>query len=281
VVTTSPQVAVCSLTSRELVAPLSRLPGVALVGTLFTANLGIEQLIRTLAQCPSVRALLVCGRDSVRFRAGQSLVALFRHGISPDGTIRGAAGYLPMLRSITSDEIDRMRSRIEVVDACGIRDVSALRGLVDTLTARPPAGPPHQPGPVPAAAAPAFRRLRPGGRRRRLQDALDGFVVITVDHAGHRIMLRHYGSDLVPRHEMSGARAESMLLGLLRAGVINDLSHAGYLGGELAKAETALRLDLRYEQDLPLRRPGAAAGGWLPGAVAVPDQTAGPTADLR
>jgi transposase len=32
-----------------------------------------------------------------------------------------------------------------------------------------------------------------------------------------------------------------------------ELSHAGYLGAELAKAEAALRLDLRYEQDQPLR----------------------------
>jgi hypothetical protein len=29
---------------------------------------------------------------------------------------------------------------------------------------------------------------------------------------------------------------------------------AAYLGGELAKAEAALRLGLRYEQDQPLRR---------------------------
>jgi hypothetical protein len=44
-----------------------------------------------------------------------------------------------------------------------------------------------------------------------------------------------------------------MLLGLLREGLITQLSHAGYLGEELAKAEAALRFDLRYDQDRPLR----------------------------
>ena len=44
-----------------------------------------------------------------------------------------------------------------------------------------------------------------------------------------------------------------MLLGFIREGLVSELTHAGYLGAELAKAETALRLGLHYEQDRPLR----------------------------
>jgi len=44
-----------------------------------------------------------------------------------------------------------------------------------------------------------------------------------------------------------------MLLGLLRDGLVTQLSHAGYLGEELAKAQTALQFNLRYDQDRPLR----------------------------
>ena len=43
-----------------------------------------------------------------------------------------------------------------------------------------------------------------------------------------------------------------MLLGLLRDGLVTQLSHAGYLGEELAKAQTALQFGLRYDQDRPL-----------------------------
>jgi tetrahydromethanopterin S-methyltransferase subunit A len=43
-------------------------------------------------------------------------------------------------------------------------------------------------------------------------------------------------------------------LGLLRERLISKLSHAAYLGSELTKAESALRLGLRYEQDKPLSR---------------------------
>ena len=44
-----------------------------------------------------------------------------------------------------------------------------------------------------------------------------------------------------------------MLLGLLRDGLVTQLSHAGYLGEELAKARTALQFGLRYDQDRLLR----------------------------
>jgi len=38
-------VAVCALTSDELLAPLAGIPGVAIVGEVQTANLGIEHII--------------------------------------------------------------------------------------------------------------------------------------------------------------------------------------------------------------------------------------------
>ncbi|GAA3009842.1 DUF4346 domain-containing protein [Streptomyces fulvorobeus] len=256
------EVAVCSLSSRELVEPLSRLPGVALAGTLMTANLGIEELVRTLARRPAIRGLVVCGRDSPRFLAGQSLLALFRNGVDPElRRIVGAAGHLPLLRSVPLHEVERLRSRLEVVDARGEGDPLALGEIVRQLWGRIRAAPP----PAPSGRASAdgahgpelgFRRLRAGGRRVGLSQVLEGFVVISLDRRARRIVLRHYDNVLTPRHEMTGVRAESMLLGLLQAGVITDASHAGYLGGELTKAETALRLGLPYVQDIPLRAPG-------------------------
>ncbi|WP_380284984.1 hypothetical protein [Kitasatospora purpeofusca] len=261
------RIAVCSLSSRELLEPLSALPDVAIAGTLMTANLGIEQLVRTIAHRPSIRGLVVCGRDSPRFLAGQSLVALFREGLDAERRrIRGAAGYLPVLRTVALREVEQVRARVELVDARGECDPAVLRRVVAELSARTAAAPdrPGSPGWSGAAAGgeegrrPVFRRLRPGGRRVGISRSLDGFVVIGLDRAAHRIVLRHYDNDLTPRHEMTGVRAESMLLGLLSAGVVAEPSHAGYLGGELAKAETALRLGLPYVQDLPLRAPGRA-----------------------
>ncbi|MEU3752584.1 phosphopantetheine-binding protein [Streptomyces olivoreticuli] len=274
--TAAARVAVCTLSSRELVEPLARLPGVAVAGTLMTANLGIEQVIGALRCDRTVRGLLVCGRDSPRFLAGQSLVALFRNGLRPDdGHIQGAVGYLPVLRSVTGREVEEVRARVELVDARDERDVEALRAEVAALLVRVRRTPARltrdrgvgqqrftRPdiGDQQRFPGPDFGRLHPVGRRRPLDEGIGGFVLIRVDRERRRIVLRHYTSDVMPRHEMWGTRGESMLLGLLEAGVIEDPAHAGYLGAELAKAETALRLGLHYEQDLPLRPPGRPPG---------------------
>lgn len=77
--------------------------------------------------------------------------------------------------------------------------------------------------------------------------------MISLDGHANEIVLRHYLPDNTPAHEMRGHSAEAMLLGLLRENLISQMSHAGYLGGELAKAEAALRLGLIYEQDQRLR----------------------------
>jgi len=67
-----------------------------------------------------------------------------------------------------------------------------------------------------------------------------------------------------------------MLLGLLRDGLVTQLSHAGYLGEELAKAQTALQFGLRYDQDRPLRpretppQPPSEGAQALPGPPKIP-----------
>ncbi len=64
--------------------------------------------------------------------------------------------------------------------------------------------------------------------------------------------MRHYHADHTPAYIMRGRTAEPILLGLLREGLISQLSHAGYLGVETTKAEMALKMGKPYEQDKPL-----------------------------
>jgi tetrahydromethanopterin S-methyltransferase subunit A len=77
--------------------------------------------------------------------------------------------------------------------------------------------------------------------------------VITIDRAKNDIVARHYTPAAQPIHIMRGRSAEGMALALIREKVITQMTHAAYIGGELAKAEAALRTGLDYEQDRPLR----------------------------
>lgn len=254
-------VAVCALTSDELLAPLASFPGVAIAGSVQTANQGIERIILNVTANPAIRFLLVCGKESRLFRQGQSLSALMENGVDEARRIIGAQGYEPILRIITPQQIAAFCRQVELVDWIGERDLETLRARISSLAARSPGrfeGAFQEDGaPVTAASLQAsFAPIKPGGQREPLIYDPKGYFVITLDRSMGQIILRHYLPDHTPAHEMRGRTTESMLLGLIREGLVSQLSHAGYLGGELAKAEAALRLGtrVRYEQDRPLRR---------------------------
>src|SRR5256884_1406310 len=262
-------VAVCALTSERLIDPLAVLPGVAIAGMVYTANLGIARIILNITTNPSIRFLLLCGKDSALFQPGQSLVALAEQGVDDAKRIIGSAGYDPVLPTITPEQIDQFRKQVEVLDWTGEEDLQTLEERVKSLSARNP-GPfkTEKPPTSRIVAGERFTSIRPGGQREPLLYDPKGYFVISIDPEQKEIILRHYLPDHTPAHEMRGRGATSMLLGLLRDGLITQLSHAGYLGEELAKAQTALQFGLRYDQDRPLTlRESPAAATTLPQVI--------------
>jgi tetrahydromethanopterin S-methyltransferase subunit A len=250
-------VAVCALTDARLMREAVGLPGVAIAGCVATANLGIEKIIRNVTANPAIRFVVVCGPDSPLFHPGQTLVALANAGVDDERRVRDAEGYLPVLRGVSRERIERFRRQVELVDRIGEDDIADLSECLSDLVGRNPGRYTDASGVEPVGNEPErFVTIKPGGRSR---DPLGydpaGYFVITLDRPDGRIVLRHYRSDNTPAHQMQGHSTEPMLAGLLRDGLITQLGHAGYLGAELAKAETALRLDLPYDQDRPLRNP--------------------------
>ena len=79
-----------------------------------------------------------------------------------------------------------------------------------------------------------FNELKPGGKRVPLDYDQKGFFVITVENNKREITVKHYFKNNQP-------------------GLVSQMSHAGYLGAELTKAETALKLNLKYVQDQSLK----------------------------
>src|SRR5438132_4240218 len=247
-------VAICALTSERLMGPLAGLPGVAIAGMVYTANLGIARIILNITTNPSIRFLLICGKDSALFQPGQSLVALAEQGVDDAKRIIGSAGYDPVLPTITPDQIDQFRKQVEVLDWTGEEDLQTLEERVKSLSARNPGTfKTDKTLTSTSAAGEGFTSIRPGGQREPLLYDPKGYFVISIDSEQKEIILRHYLPNHTPAHEMRGRGATSMLLGLLRDGLVTQLSHAGYLGEELAKAQTALQFGLRYDQDRPLR----------------------------
>ncbi|MFK3979428.1 hypothetical protein ACI2K4_03495 [Micromonospora sp. NPDC050397] len=246
-------VAVCTLTSVALAARLESASRVAIAASMATANLGIEQLVIGALSTPYLRHLVVCGSDSPLFRQGQSLLALAANGCDRDGTIIGAVGYRARVAGLRPTVVGEFRRRITVHDLIGTDDPATLVGRIGRL---PRLRAIALPDGLEAELAASGSRLRQvTGMRPRVPIAAagEGFFVIDVDHSTRRIRVRHYRDDLASGHEMTGRSAEALLLRILGLGLVRENTHAGYLGAELTKAETAARLGLSYHQDRPLR----------------------------
>src|SRR5712664_4869903 len=243
-------VAVCALTSERLIAPLVAVPGVAIAGMVYTANLGITRIIVNITSNPAIRFLLICGKDSALFKPRQSLVALSEKGVDDKRRIIDAAGYDPVLPSIESEQVAQFRKQVEILDWTDEEDLQVLQERVKSLSERNPGvfATGQKEGET-RRKQEEFVSIRPGGQREPLLYDPKGYFVITIEPEQKEILLRHYLADHTPAHEMWGRGATSMLLGLLRDGLVTQLSHAGYLGEELAKAQIALQLGLRYDQD--------------------------------
>jgi tetrahydromethanopterin S-methyltransferase subunit A len=279
-------VAVCALTAERLITPLVALPGVAIAGMVYTANLGITRIIVNITSNPAIRFLLICGKDSALFKPGQSLVSLSEKGVDENKRIIDAVGYEPVLPSIDPEQVTQFRKQVEVLDWTGEEDLQVLQERVKSLADRNPGifVTEQKAGDIPKQQE-EFVSIRPGGQREPLIYDPKGYFVITIGPEQKEILLRHYLPDHTLAHEMRGRGATSMLLGLLRDGLVTQLSHAGYLGEELAKAQTALQFGLRYDQDRPLRPRESplppAPEGAMAGTSAPPKVKAVPVVTLK
>ena len=97
-----------------------------------------------------------------------------------------------------------------------------------------------------------------------------GFFYIYVDKKSGKITVEHYenvekihgmrdGDEIKLivsgkiKHKLSDQHAEHLYKKILEKNLVSRLDHAAYLGSELAKAELAIKNNLEYEQDKPLK----------------------------
>ncbi|MFI5341975.1 MAG: DUF4346 domain-containing protein [Candidatus Methylomirabilales bacterium] len=248
-------VAVCTLTDESLMAALAEQaePGLAIVGTLHTENLGIERLIQNVLANPNIRFLVVCGADSrqaIGHLPGQSLVALARSGIDERSRIVGAAGKRPVLRNLSREAIEHFRRTVEVADLVGQDDISHILEAARGRAAR-------SPGVAPVFAESTVVTPTQGYFPDRMVSDPAGYFVIHVDPSRHLLSLEHYSNDGVLDAVIEGRAAPELYIPAVDKGLVSRLDHAAYLGRELARAQQALRSGEPFVQDAAPEAPAA------------------------
>lgn len=251
-------VAVCTLNDEALAERIARsdLPGLAIVGTLHTENLGIERLASNVLANPTIRFVIVCGPDSRRqigHLPGQSLVALAREGVDCNGRIAGAKGKRPVLRNLEPAAVDHFRHTVEVLDLVGVAELDTISAALRDCVERDPG---------PAAAFAPSGTLEPiiGSVPERMTSDPKGYFVVYVDRARKLLSLEHYRNNGVLTTIIEGRTAAEAYLPAVERALVSRLDHAAYLGRELARAEHALSSGENYIQDAAPERCGLECG---------------------
>src|SRR5579871_6014535 len=87
-------VAICTLASSDLVDQIGRREEIAIVGRLYTLNLGLEKLVWNVVANPTIRFLILCGEDTAS-RISQGIINLHTQGYDADHRIPDVQGYQP------------------------------------------------------------------------------------------------------------------------------------------------------------------------------------------
>jgi len=224
--------------------------GVCLVGKLETENIGIEKIIKNTITNPNIRVLLICGTESEGHYSGKTLLALIEHGVDENLRIIEAPGKKPVLINTSPAEIKAFRRQLQTVDLIGCEDLGEITAKIKEIASNLPATPLK----MACAALPmaiAATELVQAKETKPEEIKLDraGYFVILPNPENSVIVVEHYSYQNKLLRIIEGRTARDIYLTLIEKGWVSDLTHAAYLGKELARAELSLQTGLKYVQD--------------------------------
>ncbi len=239
-------VAVCTMSSVDIRLPMGR---IAISGKCVTENLGVEKIVRNVVSNPSIRYIIVAGRESMGHFVDNALESLVRNGTDEEGRIIGAKGGIPVLKNAGKDEIERFRKQVEIINMAGETDAGKIMEKVDEYYGR---------APQPFSGSEVSRREPesldvPAHPISEWSQDPKGYFTIQVNQDRHEIAVEHHDNSGKILGTFKGRSAEDIYHYIInRMNLISRLDHAAYLGRELGKAETALFSKAEYEQDTGL-----------------------------
>jgi len=247
-------VAVSTLASVELAEALAsiRPKELCIVGKTETENIGIEKVIKNTITNPTIRFLLLAGKDPKGHQPGRTFLALSKNGVDENGRVIGSPGKRPILRNVTREEVEAFRKQVRVVDLIGCEDVKTIIEKLKELSQGP--GPSCAPGEcveeteaVRISTVPIVHAEEP----THVEMDKAGYFVIIPQRERGIITVEHYSYDNRLLRIIEGDNARSLYWTIIKNGWVTQLSHAAYLGRELERAELSLKYGFKYIQDGP------------------------------
>lgn len=282
VLNSSAPVGVSTLASVKLEAKLAKLnpEGLCMVGKTETENIGIDKIVKNVVSNPAISFLILAGKDTAGHQAGKSLQALLKNGVDKNMRIIGSKGRRPILKNVTRSEINKFRKQIAIEDMIGsentrsiakkIRDLNRIAPKPKKSTGCGCGGstcvPVSQPAAIPisfgsssksvklksapkasTAKVPVVKAKKQSKYTIKLDKA--GYFVIIISKKKNNILVEHYSYDNKLLRKIEGNNSRNIYFTIINNKWVSELSHAAYLGKELARAEMSIKKGFKFIQD--------------------------------
>jgi tetrahydromethanopterin S-methyltransferase subunit A len=148
---------------------------------------------------------------------------------------------------VSAEEIRAFRAQVQVIDIIGQVSLEAIVDRIEAL-AQSKAGSCGCSGctPTTISITPTIMAVEPD--RTVKLDRAGYFVIVPLADRGS-INVEHYDYDHTLLRVIEGRSAQTLYKMIVDKGWVTELSHAAYLGRELARAELSLEYGFKFIQD--------------------------------
>ena len=270
----SAPVAVTTLADLQLEEKISKLKpeGLNIVGKTETENIGIDKLVKNIITNPSIRYLILAGKEAPGHRSGLTIMALWSNGVDSNMRVIGSPGRRPVLKNLKRSDVRAFQSQIEIEDLKGsanvrkiISKIKSLARKAESLSATSGCG--CSDGVChPEQAKPVLMPLTFGSpdsikkknnqslkikaeRPKSIKMDRSGYFVIMPSRKKKAILVEHYSYDNKLLRTIEGRNSRDIYFTIINNKWVSELSHAAYLGKELTRAELSIKNAHKYIQD--------------------------------
>ena len=128
-------IAICTLSSINLlkeIAKTSILKEIAIAGRLLSENKGIDSLIRSVISNEKINVIILCGKETIGHKPGDSLLCLYKNGIDENHKIIGSSSPHPIL-TVTKKQVSKFQRQVKIINKIGETSVSSLKSIVENF----------------------------------------------------------------------------------------------------------------------------------------------------
>lgn len=128
-------IVICTLSSMSLLKDISKssiIEEVAIAGRLLSENKGIDSLVRSVISNERIDTIILCGKDTLGHKPGDSLLCLYKNGINADQKIIGSSSPHPVL-TVTKKQVSKFQGQVKIINKVGETSISQLKTMIKTL----------------------------------------------------------------------------------------------------------------------------------------------------